>query len=50
MSAGGVAAGLVVAGTVGAWRTPRSRVPFYGLVAVVPIELVMIIVAGHRLR
>jgi 4-hydroxybenzoate polyprenyltransferase len=45
-----VTAALVVGFAPVAWRTARSRVPFYALMLVVPVFLAMIVANGQRLR
>jgi 4-hydroxybenzoate polyprenyltransferase len=43
----------VVAGTAGArlfWSHPESRMPFYAIIGVVGLDVVLIIVTGHHLR
>jgi 4-hydroxybenzoate polyprenyltransferase len=45
-----VTAALVLGFAPVAWRTSRSRVPFYALMLVVPVFLAMIVTNGNRLR
>ena len=43
----------IVAGAIGAWlfwARPESRMPFYAIIAVVALDVVLIIVTGHHLR
>jgi 4-hydroxybenzoate polyprenyltransferase len=45
-----VTAALVTGFAPVAWRTARSRIPFYALMLAVPVFLAMILADGHRLR
>jgi 4-hydroxybenzoate polyprenyltransferase len=46
----GLAAALALGGLGWAWRRPTSPSAFYGIIAVVAIDVVVIVVAGHGLR
>lgn len=42
--------GIVVATFPLAWRRSRTRLPFYGLMALVPISVVVLLLNGHHLH
>lgn len=46
----GLTVALVLATAPSLWREAPTRTPFYGLMALVPIDLVVIVLNGHRLR
>jgi 4-hydroxybenzoate polyprenyltransferase len=46
----GLTLGIVVVTFPLVWRSARTRLPFYGLMALVPIDVIVLLVGGHRLR
>jgi 4-hydroxybenzoate polyprenyltransferase len=46
----GVSVAVGVIGAAEVWERPASRVPFYGIIGVVGLDLVLIVVAAHHLH